>query len=355
MTSRKCWVSNERSQIRFQGSANSKAEVEDKSKRLAAINLLIHQLPEANREVLVALSRYLIKVVSNCDKTRMSLKNVGIVFAPTLNIPTPLVNMFITDFDSVFTAAPSDPDAASPVLETIAAFKAENPMAESPRLTDAHSVDLSTSSGPDGATSGPASGMRAMQYAQQRMPGQHSPKTSQNSFTEHLAEQRQQLRQVSSESRESGVSSAPTSARPVGLGMTSTSSVRRARQSPSPASRGYKPTTPSSRSTPPPNENYGSGISSAPATGSFMAASSASSSPSSFVSSVRGRDSPNIVNTANGNSNTAPAPPMSRKAKRESAMLGGFSLGAEPPDLAQRKSSYNRLRDLKGGDVLEEE
>lgn len=32
----------------------------------------------------------------------MSIRNVGIVFAPTLNIPAPVFAMFLTDFDSIF-------------------------------------------------------------------------------------------------------------------------------------------------------------------------------------------------------------------------------------------------------------
>lgn len=32
----------------------------------------------------------------------MTVRNVGIVFAPTLNIPAPVFSMFLTDFDSIF-------------------------------------------------------------------------------------------------------------------------------------------------------------------------------------------------------------------------------------------------------------
>ena len=43
----------------------------------------------------------------------MTMRNVGIVFSPTLNIPTPVLSMFLTEFDAVFrenlgvTTAPS--------------------------------------------------------------------------------------------------------------------------------------------------------------------------------------------------------------------------------------------------------
>ena len=40
----------------------------------------------------------------------MNVRNVGIVFSPTLNIPAPVFSAFLTDFDSIFGAAP-DKDA----------------------------------------------------------------------------------------------------------------------------------------------------------------------------------------------------------------------------------------------------
>ena len=40
----------------------------------------------------------------------MNVRNVGIVFSPTLNIPAPVFAAFLTDFDSIFGAAP-DKDA----------------------------------------------------------------------------------------------------------------------------------------------------------------------------------------------------------------------------------------------------
>lgn len=38
----------------------------------------------------------------------MSIRNVGIVFSPTLNIPAPVLAMFLTEFDAVFGEAPDD-------------------------------------------------------------------------------------------------------------------------------------------------------------------------------------------------------------------------------------------------------
>lgn len=36
----------------------------------------------------------------------MTVRNVGIVFAPTLNIPSPVFSMFLTDFDAIFSKEP---------------------------------------------------------------------------------------------------------------------------------------------------------------------------------------------------------------------------------------------------------
>lgn len=39
----------------------------------------------------------------------MTVRNVGIVFAPTLNIPAPVFSMFLTDFDAIFGDAGASP------------------------------------------------------------------------------------------------------------------------------------------------------------------------------------------------------------------------------------------------------
>jgi len=48
------------------------------------------------------LSQYLLEVVQNSERNKMTIKNVGIVFSPTLNIPAPLFAMFLTDFEAIF-------------------------------------------------------------------------------------------------------------------------------------------------------------------------------------------------------------------------------------------------------------
>lgn len=91
-------------------------ELDDKSQKIAAFNMLVHRLPHANLVLLRALSQYLIEVVNNSDKNKMNVRNIVIVFSPTLNIPAPVFGMFLTDFDAIFGEAPA-PEPQSRTVE----------------------------------------------------------------------------------------------------------------------------------------------------------------------------------------------------------------------------------------------
>ncbi|PGH10834.1 hypothetical protein AJ80_07385 [Polytolypa hystricis UAMH7299] len=98
------------------------ADLDDKPKKIAAFHTLVHRLPRANLILLRALSQFLIVIISNSDVNKMTVRNVGIVFAPTLNIPAPVFAMFLTDFDSIFGDPPEyddDPPAQVPVELTV--------------------------------------------------------------------------------------------------------------------------------------------------------------------------------------------------------------------------------------------
>ncbi|KAL1850809.1 Rho GTPase activating protein [Paecilomyces lecythidis] len=82
-------------------------ELDEKSKKIAAFNILVHRLPKANLSLLQALSQFLIRIINNSDVNKMTVRNVGIVFAPTLNIPAPVFSMFLTDYDQIFRDAPT--------------------------------------------------------------------------------------------------------------------------------------------------------------------------------------------------------------------------------------------------------
>ncbi|KAJ5083829.1 hypothetical protein N7456_013256 [Penicillium angulare] len=89
-------------------------ELDDKQKKVNAFQGLVHLLPRPNLMLLRALSLFLIEIVNNSDVNKMTVRNVGIVFAPTLNIPAPVFSMFLTDFESIFgdTGAGSGPGPA---------------------------------------------------------------------------------------------------------------------------------------------------------------------------------------------------------------------------------------------------
>ncbi|EXJ79023.1 hypothetical protein A1O3_08524 [Capronia epimyces CBS 606.96] len=85
-------------------------ELNDKAQKIATFNTLVHQLPAVNYSLLRTLSQYLLEVVQNADRNKMSVKNVGIVFSPTLNIPAPVFATFLTDFGAIFDD-PSDQES----------------------------------------------------------------------------------------------------------------------------------------------------------------------------------------------------------------------------------------------------
>ncbi|KAJ5774638.1 hypothetical protein N7457_009534 [Penicillium paradoxum] len=100
-------------------------ELDDRHKKVVAFNSLVHKLPSPNLSLLRALSQFLIEIVNNCDVNKMTVRNVGIVFAPTLNIPAPVFSMFLTDYDSIFGDA--DPSSNKPATTDLAVENALSP------------------------------------------------------------------------------------------------------------------------------------------------------------------------------------------------------------------------------------
>ena len=105
------------STLRSQNTANRRSsDVKDDTKKIAAYNFLVHRLPRANFFLIRALSAYLITIVNASDVNKMGIRNVCIVFSPTLNIPTPVFGMFLSAFDEIFEEDAVDPSAV-PALE----------------------------------------------------------------------------------------------------------------------------------------------------------------------------------------------------------------------------------------------
>lgn len=77
-------------------------EMPDEPARMATIKTLVHALPRENFELLQVLTRHLHGIVEHEPVNKMSLRNVGIVFSPTLNIPASVFCLFIDEHEGIF-------------------------------------------------------------------------------------------------------------------------------------------------------------------------------------------------------------------------------------------------------------
>lgn len=81
-------------------------EMGSQQDKVAAFNHLVHKLPTANLQLLRATCEYLLEVTENAAQNKMSVRNMGIVFSPTTNIPTPVFNLLLSDFAAIFDNKP---------------------------------------------------------------------------------------------------------------------------------------------------------------------------------------------------------------------------------------------------------
>ncbi|KAG0100171.1 hypothetical protein BGZ93_003637 [Podila epicladia] len=77
-------------------------ELPSKAERVDELTRLVASLPEANYTLLRALTAHLIEIVDNADINKMTARNVGIVFSPTLGIPAGVFSLLMSDFDQIF-------------------------------------------------------------------------------------------------------------------------------------------------------------------------------------------------------------------------------------------------------------
>lgn len=87
----------------------------DYNERINELTHLISQLPVANYCLLRAMTAHLILIVQNAALNKMTMRNVGIVFSPTLGIPAGILSLMLSEFDQVFSVDATDEasDAAS--------------------------------------------------------------------------------------------------------------------------------------------------------------------------------------------------------------------------------------------------
>ncbi|KKY24234.1 putative rho gtpase activator [Diplodia seriata] len=106
-------------------------EMDQRSEKIDTFNMLVHKLPPVNLDLLRALSSFLIDITNNYDINKMTIRNVGIVFSPTLNIPGPLISFFITDYHDIFGSAKDE--ATSPMREVTVSAPLTPESVRSPR------------------------------------------------------------------------------------------------------------------------------------------------------------------------------------------------------------------------------
>ncbi|KAK6614259.1 RhoGAP domain-containing protein [Botrytis cinerea] len=95
-------------------------ELHDVNEKISALNGLVHRLPRANNILLRYLAGFLINIINHSDVNKMTVRNVGIVFSPTLNIPAPVFALFLQQYDGIFEHEPNEHERR-PVEVTVTA------------------------------------------------------------------------------------------------------------------------------------------------------------------------------------------------------------------------------------------
>ncbi|KGB79827.2 RalA-binding protein 1 [Cryptococcus deuterogattii R265] len=77
-------------------------DIVEPSERIAELARLVSELPRPNYALLRALVAHLILIVQNSARNKMTLRNIGIVFSPTLGIPAGIFSEMITNCGPIF-------------------------------------------------------------------------------------------------------------------------------------------------------------------------------------------------------------------------------------------------------------
>lgn len=89
-------------------------EMNSQQDKIMALQSLVTRLPLANITLLKYLIAFLIKVINNADRNKMTVRNVGIVFSPTLTIPAPVFALFLQNYQPIFGITPEEYELPSP-------------------------------------------------------------------------------------------------------------------------------------------------------------------------------------------------------------------------------------------------
>ncbi|ORY21335.1 hypothetical protein BCR39DRAFT_474567 [Naematelia encephala] len=89
----------------------------ESSARVSELSRLVSELPPPNYALLRALTAHLILIVRNASLNKMTLRNIGIVFSPTLGIPAGIFSELVSHFGAIFDDELESEDAATGVVE----------------------------------------------------------------------------------------------------------------------------------------------------------------------------------------------------------------------------------------------
>lgn len=92
-------------------------EMNTQQEKIAVLHELVKRLPLANITLLKYLNAFLIKVINNADQNKMTVRNVGIVFSPTLTIPAPVFALFLQNYEAIFGIIPEEYELPSPASQ----------------------------------------------------------------------------------------------------------------------------------------------------------------------------------------------------------------------------------------------
>ncbi|KAI8635401.1 hypothetical protein F5Y19DRAFT_10599 [Xylariaceae sp. FL1651] len=93
-------------------------EMTNHREKIMALSELVQRLPLANETLLKYLIAFLIKIINHADMNKMTVRNVGIVFSPTLNIPAPVFALLLQNYQGIFGIEPEEYELPSPISET---------------------------------------------------------------------------------------------------------------------------------------------------------------------------------------------------------------------------------------------
>lgn len=103
-------------------------DLADRDERIKELGRLVSMLPLANYTLLRILCAHLIRVVQFAETNKMTIRNVGIIFSPTLQIPAGIFSLFLSEFDYIFwtNTATTPPGPPEGLVDSI--VEAEEPI-----------------------------------------------------------------------------------------------------------------------------------------------------------------------------------------------------------------------------------